>query len=412
MFSFRYADADASLFYNGFFVLGYVENGLGLVSAWTVLIATFKFVSLFRHNLKVKRLLYLFHLIGQDCPAIVMQILFVYVAYSVVGTVLFGAVMVDFRDVSSTFTTLFTASLGKFDFYKWTLVGGTVAQLYFISFVVVNVIMLLNLFVAILSSAMITMQNDFMQSEEHVRLDVWMYLIVEFQLLVGIGDGRNFHDVVEESSKPLMVHVKEVDKGFATLENQLLSVLERARHIVALGELMEQFDAGKVEEEGEQRKAEVNQKATADVVASISELASRPAPPKALLDLGSKTQPQHTLSTPISNEEAIETATHDQKTADLMLWIEEERQRESHEHMIRNRLEKKGISTTSARLVKRHSSANADLDLDLAMLELARATGEAEESQKLMDLERINHKRVSEMRIQDRLKRHPNCGDV
>jgi len=191
------------------------------VNAVIVALATTKFVLLFRHNTKVKRLLILFKLAFTHAAGILLQLAIVFLAYALAGYVAFGPFLEEFSSVSNACRTLFAAKLGVFAFYSWMQVHTIYVPLYFLSFMMITVFMLLNMFVAILNDCY---QQSIAENKKS-DLDMFVYLLVRLRLLLGWGDNR---EAPEKTGTRISVNVSDalgdLDTKFAKFVAQLTSM--------------------------------------------------------------------------------------------------------------------------------------------------------------------------------------------
>jgi len=191
------------------------------VNAVIVALATTKFVLLFRHNTKVKRLLVLFELAFTHAAGILLQLAIVFFAYALAGHVAFGPFLEEFSSVSNACRTLFAAKLGVFAFYTWMQVNTIYVPLYFLSFMMISVFLLLNMFVAILNDCYQESRAQHLESD----LDMFVYLLVRLRLLLGWGDNREMpKTTATRASVNVSDALSDLDSKFAKFVAQLQSL--------------------------------------------------------------------------------------------------------------------------------------------------------------------------------------------
>jgi len=184
-------------------------------------LATTKFVLLFRHNTKVKRLLVLFELAFTHAAGILLQLAIVFFAYALAGHVAFGPFLEEFSSVSNACRTLFAAKLGVFAFYTWMQVNTIYVPLYFLSFMMISVFLLLNMFVAILNDCYQESRAQHLESD----LDMFVYLLVRLRLLLGWGDNREMpKTTATRASVNVSDALSDLDSKFAKFVAQLQSL--------------------------------------------------------------------------------------------------------------------------------------------------------------------------------------------
>ena len=137
-------------YFNGWVALVAMDETLTFLSAIIVTLATLKFTVLFRHNANVRRMLNLCCMALSTGSGVLIHLVVIFLAYAFAGHIAFGSTLQDFSTVQNAASSLFAANLGEFDYATWNEAGGSILALYFFSCQLIVVLMMLNMFVAIL----------------------------------------------------------------------------------------------------------------------------------------------------------------------------------------------------------------------------------------------------------------------
>lgn len=209
---------DAS-FFNGWLEFRVYDGVYRIWSAGVVTLATMKFIVLFRHNTKVKRLIRLFYLALVHVSMSVFIIAIIVLAYAFAGNLAFGAMYPGFKTVSTTAATLFSSALGSFEYNE---AGGYQAgfffRVYFFSYGIVMTVYMLNIFVAILSDchalSLSTIDED--------PLDMWVWMKVRFSSFFGLSHPRKHDD--EDTRKREIGFLHAAAKSLDDLDSKMIKM--------------------------------------------------------------------------------------------------------------------------------------------------------------------------------------------
>ena len=107
------------VYFDGWMALAEIDYAYGVLCGLVVALSTIKFVVLFRHNVKIQRMLNLYHKVVAYVVPLFIQLGIVFVAYAFAGYIAFGASVEAFASLSESLATLFSTVLGVFDFHAW-----------------------------------------------------------------------------------------------------------------------------------------------------------------------------------------------------------------------------------------------------------------------------------------------------
>ena len=97
-----------------------------------------------------------------------------FLAFALLAFAMFGSELEDYSSFIRTLVTQFSMTLGDFDFEAIFMVNPTVATLYFFSFIGLNVMVLMNMFIAIINDSFAEIQEE--TAEIQNELDIIDYV--------------------------------------------------------------------------------------------------------------------------------------------------------------------------------------------------------------------------------------------
>ena len=93
-----------------------------------------------------------------------------FLAFALLAFAMFGSELEDYSSFMRTLVTQFSMTLGDFDFEAIFTVNPTVATLYFFSFIGLNVMMLMNMFVAIINDSYAEIQEETAEIQNELEI--------------------------------------------------------------------------------------------------------------------------------------------------------------------------------------------------------------------------------------------------
>lgn len=108
---------------------------------------------------------------SRDLIQILILFFVAFIAYCGFFYLMYGPQLADFGSLLDTMSTMLTASLASFDFYAATSVGGSLAGLLLLSYVLLMALLIINLLVVILCDFMAAMQADREQFKDAEVID-------------------------------------------------------------------------------------------------------------------------------------------------------------------------------------------------------------------------------------------------
>ena len=93
-----------------------------------------------------------------------------FLAFALLAFAMFGSELEDYSSFMRTLVTQFSMTLGDFDFEAIFMVNPTIATLYFFSFIGLNVMVLMNMFIAIINDSYAEIQEETAEIENELEI--------------------------------------------------------------------------------------------------------------------------------------------------------------------------------------------------------------------------------------------------
>ncbi|KAH9111894.1 hypothetical protein AeMF1_013708 [Aphanomyces euteiches] len=139
---------------NCFIDLGYIGNlvqDINNVSACVSLVSVAIVFKYLRLNTRLNMLWTTLRLAAKDLIAFVVIFIFIFFGYAVMGFLLFGNHVREYRSLSGSLASCFQMLLGAFDFDALASANPVMSGMFFFSFMIFVVLIVVNMFIAILS---------------------------------------------------------------------------------------------------------------------------------------------------------------------------------------------------------------------------------------------------------------------
>jgi hypothetical protein len=211
---------DRTEYFDGFFHVSKADNSSIFISGATMIFATLKLILLFKHNLKVKRLLWLFKIVAVTASAVVVQMAVILTAYAFAGTLLLGFKSSSFSTIGNSYATLFVAILGKFEAGLF-MESGLVSKIYFMTFQALTGFVVLNFFIAVLTDAVLVITSEMAKDDANIQYDLWSYIWSRALYFFGISFLSKQPNCIEKT-------ITHTTIALTNLDSQLDGVLKRA----------------------------------------------------------------------------------------------------------------------------------------------------------------------------------------
>lgn len=160
-------------------------------NSFNVVITILKVLKYFQLNNRLNILTRTLSAAQQGIIGVLALFLYVTAGYAVCATMLYGQVLSQFRNVNTSFSTLSFMLLGQFDYTSMRAVQPQLTGLYFFSFIVLCLFMLLNFIIAILNEGFSQVSKDTALEPLDESILQQIYLLQEFFTF------RNFKKIID-----------------------------------------------------------------------------------------------------------------------------------------------------------------------------------------------------------------------
>lgn len=182
----------ADKFYN-FRKVAMWDEVFGYFMAFTIFVSIIKLLHLFRFNKRMSMIAGTLKYSTKELSAFSVVITILIVAFASWGYIMFGPKMPEYRNMFQSFETLLAFSLGDFDYLALERVNRVFGPIYFFTFILCIMIILLNVFVTILNESIAAVKSDVSkQSNEH---EIVAFIWFRFKDWVGIDFDKIFAEV-------------------------------------------------------------------------------------------------------------------------------------------------------------------------------------------------------------------------
>ncbi|XP_033117714.1 uncharacterized protein LOC117117519, partial [Anneissia japonica] len=200
-------------------------------------ISTIKFMKLLRFN---KRMLLLAHTIKtcwMELLLFFMMFSVIFASYACAGFMLFGNSMIDYYTMVTTLESLFATLLGNFNFDEMVGVNRVLGPIFFFSFTLTIVFVLMNMFITIINEAFSVAkeENEKLKNE----LEIVDFMVRRFKEVTGFAEKRVLkpkrrHRYVE-GIEPIQLECDEMQQKLILMVDQLNEFIRKEK-VEELGE--------------------------------------------------------------------------------------------------------------------------------------------------------------------------------
>ncbi|XP_071814843.1 polycystin family receptor for egg jelly-like isoform X3 [Apostichopus japonicus] len=167
-------------------------------------IATLKFLRLLRFNRRLQLLALTFKGSGKEITAYTVVFGIVFMAYASAAYNLFQVGLWDFSTLVRTVESLFATIMGKFDFYEMNRYQPIFGPLFFFSFVMIMIFILMSMFLSIINAAFKKVRID--NEMEGNELEMVNFIMSRFLTWTGFSKRR-----VEKGVKAKTKYIEGID---------------------------------------------------------------------------------------------------------------------------------------------------------------------------------------------------------
>ena len=207
-------------YFEQFMLLGVLHQSSMSVGAAALGLATIKFAVLLRNDRRVKMLGEILGYASAGLWAYLFMFLAMFLAFALTGTLLFGAMFEEFRSVWMSALTLFNGAVDMDDLAQTQGNDATIQhflRLYFSAFFLVMVFYKMNMFVAVLNAATVTVHKRGKENKIDAPLDLCAYVSEQVLQLLGRPNSykvqRPDNDVSAELAEISRLLEQAIDKS-------------------------------------------------------------------------------------------------------------------------------------------------------------------------------------------------------
>ncbi|XP_078681625.1 polycystin-1-like protein 2 [Branchiostoma floridae x Branchiostoma belcheri] len=143
---------------------------VSLVYGWFLAFLTFvnmmKFLRLLRFNPFLAKLMSMIRGMSVEFASFAIYLFLAMSAFGVYGYLQFGLIVKEYSTISKSFSTLFQMTLGNFYYYELREASPILGPIYFITFICIIFLVLMNIAMAIIDSALTDVRNHIMSEDD------------------------------------------------------------------------------------------------------------------------------------------------------------------------------------------------------------------------------------------------------
>ena len=169
--------------YVSFQYVAFIDEWVSATTAMAVFFSVLKFLRLLKFNRRVSLLMLTIKVASKPLLSFMLMFFILFLAYCQFAFVVFGTDNSDYASFPATLGSMMSMTLGNFDFDALTSTSRILGPIFFFSYVVAVLFVLMNVFIGILNDALSDVANDVSkQSNDHEILD---FMLHTFKRTVG-----------------------------------------------------------------------------------------------------------------------------------------------------------------------------------------------------------------------------------
>ena len=232
--------------YVGFQYAGNADELMSCILGVLVFLYILRFLRLLRFNKNFLIIGKTLHRVTGPILSFCLPFIAGFFAFGLLAFAMFGSELEDYSSFVRTLATQFSMTLGDFDFEAIFMVNPTIATLYFLSFIGLNVMVLMNMFIAIINDSFAEMQEE----TAGVKNELEILDYVSERVTRGIQATFHRGKVAPVKKSKTKRKRKGMKKKQIPFEKEFKEIDLRAEKLELLAELMERsIDEEALEEE-------------------------------------------------------------------------------------------------------------------------------------------------------------------
>lgn len=208
--------------YVSFQYVAFMDEWVSATTAMAVFFSVLKFLRLLKFNRRVSTLMQTIKVAAKPLMSFMLMFFILFLAFSQFAFLVFGIDNSDYASFPSTLGSMMAMTLGSFDFDALTSSSRILGPIFFFSYVVSVLFVLMNVFVGILNDALSDVTNDSsMQSNDHEILD---FMLHTFKRTVGKQVGPAIKPSYKEPKNQFELNLDSIEETSENVQYALRNI--------------------------------------------------------------------------------------------------------------------------------------------------------------------------------------------
>lgn len=196
--------------YVSFQYVAFIDEWVSATTGMAVFFSVLKFLRLLKFNRRVSLLMLTIKVASKPLMSFLLMFFILFLAYCQFAFVVFGTENSDYASFPATLGSMMSMTLGNFDFHALRSTSGLLGPIFFFSYVIAVVFVLMNVFIGILNDALNDVTNDVSkQSNDHEILD---FMLHTFKRTVGRQVGPAIRPTYKEPKNQLELNLDSIEE--------------------------------------------------------------------------------------------------------------------------------------------------------------------------------------------------------
>ena len=196
--------------YVSFQYVAFIDEWVSATTGMAVFFSVLKFLRLLKFNRRVSLLMLTIKVASQPLMSFMLMFFILFLAYCQFAFVVFGTQNSDYSTFSAALGSMMSMTLGNFDFHALKSTSGLLGPIFFFSYVVSVMFVLMNVFIGILNDALNNVTNDVSkQSNDHEILD---FMLHTFKRTVGKQVGPAIRPTYKEPKNQFELNLDSIEE--------------------------------------------------------------------------------------------------------------------------------------------------------------------------------------------------------
>eukprot|EP00058_Branchiostoma_floridae_P016420 XP_002601908.1 hypothetical protein BRAFLDRAFT_86392 [Branchiostoma floridae] len=188
-----------------------ISQVYGWFLAFLAFVNMMKFLRLLRFNPFLAKLMSVFRGMAGEFSSFMFHFFFWMSAFGVYAYLMFGLTVVEYSSISKSFSTLFQMSLGNFYYYQLREAAPILGPIFFFAFISIIFLVLMNIAMAIIDSALPDVRNHVMPEEDRYFIQgLWERFTAFFGFWKAPATDDDSMDTLHDSLAELEIKVEKL----------------------------------------------------------------------------------------------------------------------------------------------------------------------------------------------------------